>query len=219
MKIEINININEKVIFFIKKMFSAQNLIFYISVILFCTGALLFSTQLEDRIIFNSGDLIRSSEINQNFKNLWDKVNEHDNSIIGLKAGSGNWWNRKDNGTLYYNENNVGIGTSDPRAKLDVAGSLKALSWDSQSMGNNGYANMGGVIIQWGKSIETKIDSTTFTYFPISFPNNCFTVVITDVTNTRTASSHNNVPDVFKDKFSWYNATGDTAIRWIAIGN
>lgn len=43
----------------------------------------------------------------------------------------------------------------------------------------NGYCWMGGILLQWGL-VGHIVDNATIT-FPVSFPNNCFTVVATPV--------------------------------------
>ena len=65
--------------------------------------------------IFSSGDVIKSSEFNANFNHLADRSWDRDAPVLGVYP----------NTNLYYNSGNVGIGTSIPGAKLEVAGQVK----------------------------------------------------------------------------------------------
>ena len=89
----------------------------------------------------------------------------------GLNAG---------NNQLVLNNGNVGIGTAAPDAKLDVAGALQVASMAQQSLGANGYVQIGELIIQWGQEIAThdiNNQTTTTLTFPKPFPNEVFVVV------------------------------------------
>jgi len=62
---------------------------------------------------------------------------------------------------------NIGVGTTSPSAKLDVNGSLKIASLAQQSLTENGYIQIGGLLIQWGK-YTGGANCPTVT-FPIAF--------------------------------------------------
>ena len=73
----------------------------------------------------------------------------------------------------------VGIGTNSPAANLDVAGTLKIIAMAQQSMGSNGYVQIGDLIIQWGQEATSHdvAEQTTTLTFPRSFPNQVFVVI------------------------------------------
>jgi hypothetical protein len=98
MKIEINIS--DKLVDSVRRVFTTRNAVFAVSSILFGICVFLFGAQLPDRIAFSSGQIISSSQVNTNFKNLWDKVNEHD------AASASTAWTAVTFGTGWSNYNN-----------------------------------------------------------------------------------------------------------------
>jgi hypothetical protein len=147
MKIEINIS--DKFFAFVKKVCSTRNAVFGVSAILFGLGVLLFGAPLPSIITFSPNTVISSSQVNTNFKNLWDKVNEHDTSINNLKAGGSDWWNKNPDDTLYYNSGNVGIGTTSPLRKLHI---YAATGFPEILMESNYGADLTGRM--WGLSLD-----------------------------------------------------------------
>lgn len=120
---------------------------------------------------------------------------------------------------------NVGIGTTTPSATLDVIGTINATSWKTSSMDVNGYAEMGGVLMQWGIADYTSNTAETIT-FPMEF-NNVFSLTAT-VDAAYTEGSGVNVPvkvqNISNNTFQiagMFEFSGDetTKIRWIAVGN
>jgi hypothetical protein len=89
MKIEININVSDKLVAFIKRIFTVRNGVFATAAILFGIGALLFADQITKPHTFKGGDVISASQVNANFDALYSKVNQHDSVITGLSAGYG----------------------------------------------------------------------------------------------------------------------------------
>ena len=118
----------------------------------------------------------------------------------------------------------IGIGTKYPEANLDIKGSLKINGWYDQSLAPNGYARMGGILMQWGTSAYTSNGASAVT-FPIPFTQ---TPVITAVVDAGTNSgSGANVPVkiVAVNTGSFQTAgtkvfSGDNVskVRWMAIG-
>jgi hypothetical protein len=152
MKIEINVS--DKLVAFVKKVFTSRNAVFGISAILFGLCVFLFGAQLPDQITFSGGHVIYSSQINTNFKNLWDKVNMHDDAINNIQAGYSDFWTQKgDKSTLYYESGNVGIGTTSPGAKLQINGTLLVNNDNFDGITSRGAS---------GNSIEFRLQNTNF---------------------------------------------------------
>src|SRR6185369_4285327 len=77
-------------------------------------------------------------------------------------------------------EGRVGVGTNNPQATLDIAGTLKIAAMAQQSLGSNGYVKIGELIIQWGQEpsdYDVANGATTTLQFPIPFPNEALIVV------------------------------------------
>jgi uncharacterized membrane protein YciS (DUF1049 family) len=83
MKIEINVN--DRVVSFVRRLFKGKYTVITIAAILFCFGVVLFSEQLKEWYIFSPGQKISSEQVNQNFKRLYDKVNQLG---IGVPTGT-----------------------------------------------------------------------------------------------------------------------------------
>ena len=133
--------------------------------------------------------------------------------------------NKLTSGDIWDTSGKVGIGTTNPAAKLDVAGSLKAQSWAAQSASANGYANMGGVLIQWGTVAYNNSSPVTIT-FPTTF-SNLFSVTATVFDGTANGSGAN-VPCKIRSLGTASFQLGGTqvfsgdntsTIKWMAIGN
>ncbi|KPM46552.1 gp53-like domain-containing protein [Jiulongibacter sediminis] len=122
------------------------------------------------------------------------------------------------------NSGNVGVDNEYPTAKLDVGGTLKANAWLDQMHGQNGYARMAGVLVQWGEA-----SYTNNTYQVITFPS-VFTqtpvvnAVVDAVSNTGSGA---NVPvkigQLTNSSFSIggtqvFSNDTQSKVRWIAIG-
>lgn len=94
-----------------------------------------------------------------------------------------------------------------------LSGNLKAV---------NGYAWMGGMLIQWGQYIGSLIVSPSPTiFFPKRFPNQCFNVQAT-LTGTSGSSNTLQITTVDNPSFNW-TFTGSsnnsyTGFYWMAIG-
>lgn len=122
MKIEININDN--LVRFIKKVFTWKGAVIGLTLLLFIGGIFIFSEAITKPNEFHAGDLISANEMNENFDTLYDKVNDMDELIDTIVTEGGlNPW-ASSNGDLYYNSGNVGIGTSSPETLLHVNGTI-----------------------------------------------------------------------------------------------
>jgi len=75
----------------------------------------------------------------------------------------------------YPESGNVGIGTTNPTARLEVNGTAKILAWHDQQVAADGYAWVGSVLFQWG-SEDSASDAPQNFSFPIEFPTACFSV-------------------------------------------
>ena len=97
-------------------------------------------------------------------------------------------------------------------------------AWNSQSIGSNGYAKVGSVLIQWGTAPYNTSSSESVT-FPTGFTN-VFSVTIR--ANDRGVGSGANIaPKILTTTTTGftYGGTGvfssdnSTVITWMAIGN
>ncbi|MCU0373725.1 MAG: hypothetical protein MUF24_00310 [Chitinophagaceae bacterium] len=137
------------------------------------------------------------------------------------------------NGAVF--EGRVGIGTNAPTELLEVNGTLKALqlnaqtlhanAWSTQSATPNGYANMGGVLMQWG-TVNYNNSNTKTINFPVGFTQ-VFSVTLTLDNDFYTNSPGSNVPpklvEVFTSGFNMggmqtFNNDNTCKVRWMAVG-
>jgi len=120
----------------------------------------------------------------------------------------------------------VGIGVNNPQAKLDIAGTLQFAAMAEQSLGSNGYVQIGELIIQWGQEAaahDINGNTTTLT-FPRSFPNQVFVVVPGILTTPGFSrgvaicveSFNQSTVTVHWDE--WANLTQSVRASYIAIG-
>jgi hypothetical protein len=90
MKIEIKVS--DKLVAFVRGIFTTRNAVFATAAILFGFGVLLFGAQIQKKNSFKALDIIHSSLINENFDQLFTQVNEQDTAISNLRAGVGDFW-------------------------------------------------------------------------------------------------------------------------------
>lgn len=118
----------------------------------------------------------------------------------------------------------VGIGTTTPTARLDVAGTFNANAWKTASMTVNGYAEMGGVLIQWGRVDYVSNEPQTITFPETYGIVYSVTATVDAVSNTGSGA---NVPvkvlNIYGNTFQIAGTslfTGDytSKVRWMAIG-
>jgi hypothetical protein len=96
MKIEININVSDKLVAFMKRIFTVRNGVFTTAAILFGIGALLFADQITKPHTFKGGDIISAAAVNENFDALYSKVISNyviasGNSGALTTVGNGTW--------------------------------------------------------------------------------------------------------------------------------
>lgn len=132
-------------------------------------------------------------------------------------------------------EGRVGIGTNAPTELLEVNGTLKAIllnaqtlnvnAWSTQSATPNGYANMGGVLMQWG-TVNYNNSSSQTVNFPVGFTQ-VFSVTLTLDNDFITNSPGSNVPPklvvVYNAGFQMggmqtFNNDNTCKVRWMAVG-
>jgi len=120
---------------------------------------------------------------------------------------------------------NVGIGVTSPTARLEVAGSLKANTWKNCSMNTNGYAEMGGVFMQWGVVNYSSNNTQTIT-FPVAFTQVYSVTITVDAGNN--SGSGANIPaktlNVANNSFqvagtAAFSGDNVSKLRWMAVGN
>ncbi|KPM47433.1 gp53-like domain-containing protein [Jiulongibacter sediminis] len=118
----------------------------------------------------------------------------------------------------------MGIGTSYPEASLEISGDLKIEAWHEQSLAPNGYARMGGILMQWGTANYTNNNLTTI-LFPIPFAN--LPVVTAVVDSGDNSGSGANVPVKIASPgpvgfliagTEVFSGDSVSKVRWIAIG-
>ncbi len=83
MKLEIDIN--DRLAAILVKILKPKTAVIVLAVILFCFGIVLFSEQLKEWYVFSNGQVISSEQVNQNFKRLYDRVNQLG---IGVPTGT-----------------------------------------------------------------------------------------------------------------------------------
>jgi microcystin-dependent protein len=83
MKIEINIS--DKLALVLERILKPKTAVILIAIILFCFGMVLFSDQLKEWYVFSPGQIISAEQVNQNFKRLYDRVNQLG---IGVPTGT-----------------------------------------------------------------------------------------------------------------------------------
>lgn len=129
----------------------------------------------------------------------------------------------------------VGINNTAPAATLDVTGTLNVSStaniaaWASQSIGTtaspNGYARMGGLLIQWGILAYTTGAGLSVT-FPTGFTN-LLSITATVDAGANTGAGANDPCKVMNPTLTTFQIGGQaghsadavTKVRWMAIGN
>jgi hypothetical protein len=117
----------------------------------------------------------------------------------------------------------VGVGTAAPTALLDVAGTLNANAWKTQSATPNGYANMGGILMQWGTVDYKENNNKTVTY-PVAFTE-VFSVTLTLDNNNVGSNGGNIPPKLSRVENSYFGLAGTQVfsgglnkVRWMAVG-
>ncbi len=87
MEIKINLNINDRIVNFVKKMFSGKRLIVSVTVLTLTTGILLYAAPVVIKT-FHSGDVISAADVNANFEALRDKIAAVEANSNGAPVGT-----------------------------------------------------------------------------------------------------------------------------------
>ncbi len=87
MEIKINLNINDRIVNFVKKMFSGKMLIVSLTVLTLTTGILLYAAPVTLNI-FNSGDVISAAAVNENFAKLKAQIDAVEANSQGAPVGT-----------------------------------------------------------------------------------------------------------------------------------
>jgi hypothetical protein len=102
-----------------------------------------------------------------------------------------------------------------------VASSLSASGFTA-SLSSNGYQRLpSGLIMQWGKTISTGIDSTVSVSFPISFVSEVYSVVVTQNAGRQDGSNGTiSVDGITITSFNIQNGADNTGpFYWQAFGS
>ena len=165
--------------------------------------------------------------------------------LLDLSVGSASSWNGSTPAStevmVAMASGNVGIGTGAPASLLSVgsssqfqvdgsgdittSGTASIANWASQSIGANGYARVGSLLIQWGSGSYSSNGSVTVT-FPTAF-SNLYSVTATVDAGANTGSGANigcKVLSTGTTSFQYagtaaFSSDGVSKVRWIAIGN
>jgi len=98
----------------------------------------------------------------------------------------------------------------------DAAGAGWVAQWGNGSLSSNGYWVFPfGLVVQWGALNPTGSVPRTLT-FPLTFPNACFTLVLTDAGNSLQTWS---VVSLSAASASVTSTSAVTSVFWIAIGH
>lgn len=122
------------------------------------------------------------------------------------------------------NNTNVGIGTTSPTARLHVEGDLKIKQWHQESLTDNGYVQMGSLLIQWG-SVPYKNNDAKVVNFPLEY-DTVFSLTANVDAGDNSGSGANVPVKVLKITDTKFEIAGtqlftnDNAslVRWMAIG-
>jgi hypothetical protein len=99
-----------------------------------------------------------------------------------------------------------------------IGGPVEVTSWKTKNIEANGYADMGGLYIQWGTVTSSSDGSQTFD-FPTTFPSACYSVVcnrkVTDPSSPICASSWSRTGFTVNRESG---IDGNNSVSYIAIG-
>ena len=87
MEIKINLNINDRIVNFVKKMFSGKRLIVSLTVLTLTTGILLYAAPVVIKT-FSAGDVISAADVNANFLALKEKIDALEANYNGAPVGT-----------------------------------------------------------------------------------------------------------------------------------
>ena len=172
----------------------------------------------------NNGFVIwlRGGGTTYNYRSAKGLVNVQDYSTTSPKLAGGDWTVTAKTVIDAYVQAQGNSFTNN----VYVGGSLKAASWAAQSLTGSGYANMGGLIIQWGSYTATMAHGSSYSpAFPIVFPNATLQVVqgVGNTVGTGTTVTYTPITAITTSGFTFqYGAVNGgayaTTVRYIAIG-
>ncbi len=122
---EIKITISDGLIRIVKRAFNRRSVPFILGVLIFGMIVGLFADTFVIPYEFESGEVISSAQMNDNFSQIASRINALQTQVDALVASSGTVWDTN-SPHIYYNGGNVGIGITTPAQKLHVAGSIQA---------------------------------------------------------------------------------------------
>lgn len=121
---EIKITISDGLIRIVKRAFNRRTGPFILGVLIFGMIVGLSADTFVIPYEFESGEVISSAQMNDNFSQIASRINALQTQVDALVSSSGTVWDT-DSPYIYYNGGNVGIGTAAPAQKLHVAGNIQ----------------------------------------------------------------------------------------------
>jgi hypothetical protein len=118
MKITININIDDKIVGFFKRLLNRRVLSRFLFLTIIIPIAI-YAADTPTYVDFSAGEVVSASEINTRFQALYDAA--WNSTATGVNTGD-----------LYYTAGKVGIGTDAPKLRLQVNGSVHLEAGASQ---------------------------------------------------------------------------------------
>ena len=116
---EIRITINDRLIRVARTIFNRQTTPFFLALVFLCVLVILFAEPFVIPFIFKTGEVISSSQMNENFSQIGTHVNALRTDVDALTVGGGSLWVSSGNDYYVLNKE-VGIGTSTPSSLLHM---------------------------------------------------------------------------------------------------
>lgn len=116
---EIRIKINDRLVQFVRGLFSRRVFPFLLAVVLLGGTVTLLAEPFVIPFVFSTGEVISSSQMNTNFEQVGERINTVQTQVDSLVASGGSVWSASAP-HIYYDGGNVGIGTSSPSSLLHL---------------------------------------------------------------------------------------------------